>query len=107
MTKPRKRWYLTRKRRAGKRALRRPVSAPTSLTEAVRRVLVRISASPQPFGVFDMEGSLVIYTVSGPRFSSLSTAAPDSLIGIYDRNVTITGLIDDLKCHFPERPARA
>lgn len=98
---------MTGKIRAGKTPSKtmsgHPRVAPgMTLTEAVRRVFVCQSRRPGKYGLFSVSGGLTICHAESGRFALLRKKRPESLIGVYDRKVRITDLVDDLKCFFSD-----
>lgn len=74
--------------------------APTSLTDAVYRVLVRARTAVGAFGVFAINGQLVLSNATSVRFASLQEDYPEALLGTYGPDVTVADVLDDLRGHF-------
>jgi len=89
-------------RRVAMPRVRRAKKPTMSLTEAVHRVLVRVRASVQPFGVFVIDGRLVISNARSDRFQALQRRSPSSLIGTYGPGLKIADALDDLCDHFSD-----
>ena len=91
-----------KKRQAkSKRIRRRRKAKAVTLTEAVRRVFAYQRENAGRFGVFSINRDLSICKADGVRFELFKKCYPDDLIGIYDKNLRICDLIDDLSdCFF-------
>lgn len=77
----------------------------TTLTVAVRRILMRANANPRPFGVFVIDGRLFISDTHTERFAAMQRRWEDQLIGIYTRQITVTDLLSDLHEYFLDKDA--
>lgn len=80
----------------------RTANEPTTLTEAVRRILIRAHSNAQPFGAFMISGQLLFSNTKATRFEGLQQHWPDALVGAYTKEVNVANLIDDLNGYFPE-----
>ena len=88
----RKSGQLRKKRKTGK----------TTLTDAVRRIFYYQKKFSGRFAVFSISRDLLICKTDGTRFDSFRRCYPDDLIGIYDHNLKIGDLIDDLQEYFSD-----
>lgn len=81
---------------------RRGSKKPMSLTEAVRRILMRAAVNPQPFAVFAIDGRLVVTDTTKDRFKTLKRRSPDDFIGTYAAGIKVADLLDDLCGRFSD-----
>ncbi|WAW10605.1 hypothetical protein NB640_02795 [Oxalobacter vibrioformis] len=93
---------LKRRKKPKRTRLRKHQLTPLTLTEVVRRILIRVYRQHQVFGVFIINDQLVMSGAAGKRFNSLSTRWPGCFIGAYDRSVSVVDLVDDLKGYFKD-----
>lgn len=85
-----------------KRIRRRRKTKTVTLTEAVRRVFAYQQKVAGQFGVFTINRDISICKIDGIRFELFKKCYPDDLIGIYDRNLRIGDLVDDLSEYFSD-----
>lgn len=85
-----------------KRIRRRRKTKTVTLTEAVRRVFAYQREVAGMFGVFSINRDLSICKADGVRFELFKKCYPDDLIGIYDKNLRISDLVDDLSEYFSD-----
>ncbi len=85
-----------------KRIRRRRKAKSMTLTDAVRRVFAYQREYAGTFGLFSIGKELSLCKVDGVRFEIFKKCYPDDLIGIYDRNLQVLDLIDDLSEYFSD-----
>lgn len=92
------------KKRAAKskRIRRRRKTKTVTLTEAVRRVFAYQQKVAGRFGVFTINREISICKIDGIRFELFKKCYQDDLIGIYDKNLRIADLVDDLSEYFSD-----
>jgi len=81
---------------------RRPKVPPVRLTDVVHRILARALSNSKTFGVFVLDGRIVLSNVGSVRFSQLERRWSDHLVGTYGPGVKVGDLLDDFKEHFSD-----
>lgn len=94
---------VLRAARASKKvAMPRFRNKPMSLTEVVHRVLQRVLNNTEPFGVFAVNGKLVLSNTNTDRFKCLRRRSAASFIAIYGPGLKVADLIEDLRDFFSD-----
>ena len=81
---------------------RRPKVLPMRLTDVVHRVLARALTNPKTFGVFVLDGRILLFNVGTVRFSQMERRWSDHLVGTYGPGVKVSDLVDDFKEYFSD-----
>lgn len=75
------------------------------LTEAVHRVLARSLTNDQPFGVFAVDGRLIISNINTDRFKTLQRRHSEVFVGTYGPGLKVTSALEDLSEFFSDEVA--